>query len=153
MKISITDIPQPVYIAGPATGLPKFNYPAFAEAEELIAECGVMVINPTRIVNTPEEYAEITESVDGEYNLSSGKTWCDFVIPTVRSVIEDAGSLVFLQGWHNARGARLEAVAALLCGKPCFTYPHLVELTAVDIATTLVPDDLFIGNDVDGGEP
>ena len=151
MKIAITDLPQPVYIAGPMTGLPRFNYPAFAEAEELIAECGVSVFNPTKLTNTAGEYNEIMESEDGSYDFASGKTWSDFIIPSVKVIIDRAGSLVFLKGWQASRGARLEAVAALLCGKPCYTYPHLVELTAVDIATTLVPDDLFDG-DNDGGE-
>lgn len=151
MKIAITDLPQPVYIAGPMTGLPRFNYPAFAEAEELIAECGVSVFNPTKLTNTADEYNEIMNSPDGSYNFSSGKTWSDFIIPSIKVILDHAGSLVFLKNWQTSRGARLEAVSALLCGKPCYTYPHLVELTAVDIATTLVPDDLFDG-DNDGGE-
>lgn len=133
------------------TGLPRFNYPAFAEAEELIAECGVSVFNPTKLVNTADEYDEIMASVDGTYNFSNGKTWSDFIIPSVKVIIDRVGSLVFLKDWQTSRGARLEAVVAHLCGKPCYTYPHLVELTAVDIATTLVPDDLFDG-DNDGGE-
>jgi hypothetical protein len=151
VKLAITDLPQPVYIAGPMTGLPRFNYPAFAEAEELIAECGVSVFNPTKLVNTADEYDEIMASVDGTYNFSNGKTWSDFIIPSVKVIIDRVGSLVFLKDWQTSRGARLEAVVAHLCGKPCYTYPHLVELTAVDIATTLVPDDLFDG-DNDGGE-
>ena len=150
-KLAITDLPQPVYIAGPMSNLPQFNYPAFAEAEELISECGVIVLNPTKLVNTADEYDEIMSSVDGSYELSSGKTWSDFIIPSVKVIIDRVGSLVFLKGWQTSRGARLEAVTAMLCGKPCYTYPHLVELTAVDIATTLVPDDLFDGDTV-GGE-
>ena len=102
MKIAITDLPQPVYIGGPMTNLPRLNYPAFAEAEELIKECGVSVFNPTKLTNTADEYDAIMESEDGSYNFSSGKTWSDFIIPSIKVILDHAGSLVFLKNWQTS---------------------------------------------------
>ena len=37
-----------VYIAGPMTGLPDLNYPAFNAAEEALTAAGHAVLNPAR---------------------------------------------------------------------------------------------------------
>jgi hypothetical protein len=37
-----------LYIAGPMTGLPEFNYPAFNAAEGMLKAAGYEVLNPAR---------------------------------------------------------------------------------------------------------
>jgi len=41
--------PRSVYVAGPTTGLPEFNYAAFNAAEKSLAALGFIVLNPTSV--------------------------------------------------------------------------------------------------------
>ena len=78
------------YIAGPMSGLPDFNYPAFnAAAAQLRAE-GVQVINPA-------------ESDGG----STGKPWEFYMRLALRGLLE-CDAIVLLPGWEESRGARIE---------------------------------------------
>lgn len=80
-----------LYIAGPMTGLPEFNYPAFYRAAEHLAEVGIDSINPAR-----------SEGRDG------CKTWLDFMRAGIRDVA-DCDGIALLPGWQHSRGASLEA--------------------------------------------
>lgn len=48
-----------LYIAGPMTGLPDMNYPAFFHAEATLQERGYQTLNPARNENPdPDDYTE-----------------------------------------------------------------------------------------------
>ena len=79
-----------LYIAGPMTGLPEFNYPAFFDAAHRLEAVGVEPINPARI--------------DGREGCSS---WLDYMRASLRDVAECDGIAV-LPGWQDSRGAALE---------------------------------------------
>lgn len=82
------------YIAGPMTGIPEFNYPAFnAVAAQLRAE-GVEVVNPA-------------EQDSG----STGKPWDFYMRLGLRGLLE-CDAVVLLPGWKASRGARLERLIA-----------------------------------------
>lgn len=85
-----------IYICGPMTGLPEYNYPAFhAAAAELRAQ-GWHVVNPA-------ENAEPTA-------------------PQVRG----AALLALLPGWHQSRGAQAEVSLANDLGIPCYPLHEVV---------------------------
>lgn len=79
-----------VYIAGPMSGLPDFNYPAFFAAEKALRDAGHDPINPARS--------------EGREDC---KTWQDFMRAALRDVA-DADAIALLPGWHNSRGAAAE---------------------------------------------
>lgn len=79
-----------VYIAGPMTGLPEFNYPAFFAAAEALRAAGHDPINPAR-----------TDGRDG------CKTWLDYMRAALRDVA-DADGIALLPGWVESRGAAVE---------------------------------------------
>jgi len=79
-----------VYIAGPMTGLPDYNYPAFFAAEKALRELGYETINPAR-----------TEGREG------CKTWLDYMRAALRDVA-DADAIAMLPGWADSRGATVE---------------------------------------------
>jgi len=92
--ISPTDT---VYIAGPMTGQPLFNYPKFFGLAGLIAkEYGCRVLNPARQPNGMKyvEYLRLAEK--------------DIYQATV---------VVMLNGWEESYGAKLERTVALNRGK------------------------------------
>lgn len=79
-----------IYLAGPMTGLPEFNYPLFNEVAAQLRGQGCEVRNPA-------------ESDDG----SSGKSWEFYMRLALRQLLE-CDSMVLLPGWRQSRGARIE---------------------------------------------
>jgi len=100
-----------VYIAGPMTGLPDLNYPAFYAAEEALTAAGHAVLNPAR------------------NGTIVGNAWQQYMRLSIAQVLQ-AEAVALLPGWVNSRGARLErriatdlgllvgAVADFLGGEP-----------------------------------
>lgn len=78
-----------LYIAGPMTGLPNYNYEAFFKADLDLRLAGFEVENPART---------------GQHE---GWTWTDYVRCGIRQLTLCDG-IAMLKGWGNSRGARLE---------------------------------------------
>ena len=77
------------YIAGPMTGLPDFNFPAFhAKAAELRAS-GMEVVNPA------------------ELNPDAVKSWKQCMKEDIRELV-NCDVICPLPGWEKSRGASLE---------------------------------------------
>lgn len=121
-----------VYLAGPMTGLPQFNFPAFDAAARHLREQGYEVISPTEL-DSPEHRAAALASSDGridDYKNATGETWADLLARDVK-VIAEGGveAILVLPGWERSRGARLETfVGAALCGLTVHTYDPEVGL-------------------------
>ena len=79
-----------IYIAGPMSGRPEFDYPAFFRAADALAAVGHEPINPAR--------AEGREGC---------KTWLDYMRAALRD-IADADAVALLSGWGESRGATIE---------------------------------------------
>lgn len=86
-----------VYISGPMTGLPEFNYPAFNAAAGLLRGRGFEVVNPAE--------------------LATGNTWEWYMRQNIKDVC-DVDGLVLLEGWQNSKGAQLEVYIAKTLGMP-----------------------------------
>lgn len=113
-----------LYLAGPMSGIPQFNYPAFMEAADKLREEGYDVRNPAEL-DTPEVRAEAVASTDGMFNPDGalgGQTWGDFLKKDVKIIADEVDGVCLLPGWANSRGARLEAYVALTVQKPVFYY-------------------------------
>lgn len=116
----MNELPK-VYIAGPMTGYPQFNHPAFIDMAERLRAQGIEVISPAEL-DDPKIRAISMASVDGSIATieSHGMTWGDFLARDVKLLADDGiGAVVVLPGWEKSRGARLETfVANALCGLP-----------------------------------
>ena len=108
------------YLAGPMTGVPHFNYPLFVRAAaELRQTHDLTVMSPVELDQmSGEDIARAAmESPDGDLSKTAiAETWGDFVSRDLKFVVDHCDSIVFLDGWQKSRGARLEALAGLLCG-------------------------------------
>ena len=91
-----------LYVAGPMTGIPEFNYPAFNAAADELRERGYTVFNPTLDRTSPTEDPP-------------GMTWVDYMRAALAMVIK-ADGIALLPGWENSRGARLEVDVARALG-------------------------------------
>lgn len=88
-------MPRRIYIAGPMTGLPDFNYPAFnAEAARLRA-LGYHVENPAE---NPGQ-----------------QSWAAYMRVAIRQMLT-CDTIALLPGWEQSKGARLELSIARRVG-------------------------------------
>jgi len=92
-----------VYISGPMTGIPNFNYPAFGAAEARLRAAGFEVRNP----------------VDSEKFNDTGapQSWDWYMRHALRMVLE-SDAVGTLPGWSKSRGATLEINVAEALGMP-----------------------------------
>ena len=87
-----------VYIAGPMTGLPDLNFPAFhAEAGRLRA-LGYEVSNPAEI------------------NPDPAAKWQDCMFRDLAE-LDTCDAILMLHGWENSPGAQIEKLWAQRTGK------------------------------------
>lgn len=91
-----TSSPTPrhvVYVAGPMTGFPEMNYPAFDAAADQIRALGYDVLNP----------------VDTEQDNDTGQpqSW-DWYMRRALVMLVGATGVALLPDWHLSRGAQLE---------------------------------------------
>ncbi len=105
-----------IYLSGPMTGHPEHNYPAFHEAEKIVAERfpDATIENPARNFNGETGLPRDTYLREDLRNLAK----CD--------------GIVMLPGWYNSRGGRMEFLIACELDIPRWA---LVDTTLVEITT------------------
>ena len=87
-----------VYLSGPMTGLPDFNYPAFNREARIQAGHGRIVLNPASTIG-----------------LDSWE-WADWMRAALKLQME-ADVVHMLPGWRKSPGARIEHRLALILGQ------------------------------------
>lgn len=83
-----------LYIAGPMTGLPDLNYPAFNTAAEQLRAAGYQVTNPAENVLP-----------------MANPGWADYMAVSLEQV-KAADGLALLPGWTDSKGAWAEVGTA-----------------------------------------
>ena len=83
-----------IYIAGPMTGVPGFNYAAFKEAAQQLAACGHEVENPAANPKPESEH------------------WRDCMRQALRQLV-GCDAVALLPNWHTSRGAQIEMRLAI----------------------------------------
>jgi nucleoside 2-deoxyribosyltransferase len=113
-----------VYLAGPMTGYPKFNIPAFDSAAEFLRAEGFEVVSPAE-VDGPELRAVYLESTDGSHvGLEDRERPYDYYLDRDLDIIEtqDIEVIVTLPGWERSPGANREVGFALALGIPRYDF-------------------------------
>ncbi len=113
-----------IYLAGPMSNLPQFNFPAFYAASAELRSQGFEVVSPAELDDAEDKGAAL-KSVDGDPNNRAivKKTWGDFLARDVK-LLADQGieGIVFLPDWQKSKGAKLEAYVGLLQKFKFFTF-------------------------------
>jgi len=86
-----------IYVAGPMTGLPEYNFPAFNAAADRLRAEGWQVENPA------------------EHGHVEGADWADYLRWDI-SRITTCGAIYLLPGWPSSKGANLEVHIAGVLG-------------------------------------
>jgi hypothetical protein len=123
---------KPLYLAGPMTGIPQFNFPLFEVVARELRARGHLITSPHEN-DTPAVQAAAWASPDGKLDANgkiAGETWGDILARDVKLIADGVSGVVLLDNWHKSRGARLEAFVALLCGLPLHYFVDGVIFTA-----------------------
>jgi len=94
--------PKRIYIAGPMTGLPELNFPAFHAAAARLREAGWEAVNPA------ENFGGRTDMPRETYLRA------DIIL------LAQCGAIAMLPGWQESRGAKLEYLLARELGMPIY---------------------------------
>lgn len=84
-----------IYIAGPMTGIPEFNYPAFNAETKRLRALGYHVENPAE-----------NPTCDG---------WADYMRAAITQLVS-CNAIVLLPKWDTSKGAKLEYHIAMELG-------------------------------------
>lgn len=88
-----------IYIAGPMTGQPSFNYPAFFAAAAAWEALGWQVHNPA-----------VHDAIDAD-QMDPDEARAKFMRQDIEWVM-DSDAIAVLPGWWNSKGARVEVAIA-----------------------------------------
>lgn len=89
-----------IYIAGPMTGIPDLNFPAFHAAAARLRGIGHVAVNPAEI--NPDPVA----------------SWPVCMRQDIAKLVT-CDAVALLPGWEKSRGATLEHHIAQQLGMPC----------------------------------
>lgn len=102
-----------VYIAGPMSGYPEFNFPAFFEAADMLTAQGYKVWNPA---SKDSEIGVVTDKSyttgDDKQLMESGWDFRETYLWDCEKVIY-SDAIYMLKGWEKSAGARGEHAVAI----------------------------------------
>lgn len=126
------DVKKPrMYVAGPMTGIPYFNFPKFDAARDHYIQLGYEVFNPAdhdrSLLGKPKNWMPTDEHHDGQW-----KRWTIDNAPSLREMLgadlnwiaHQADAIVMLPGWENSRGANAEWALAKALDLNIRYYPN-----------------------------
>lgn len=90
-----------IYISGPMTGLPNFNYPKFNAVAAKLRAQGHRVYNPA-------EFPHDGDLEDFPLRMAFA-SYCNFICL-------EADTIYMLDGWEKSKGATVEHSLARVCG-------------------------------------
>lgn len=93
-----------IYIAGPMSGYPEFNFPAFFQAEHTLKRQGWTVFNPANKEAEKELDQEAFATGDHVKATAAGFNFRECYLWDVSKVIE-ADAIYMLKGWESSPGA------------------------------------------------
>ncbi|WP_333810768.1 dATP/dGTP diphosphohydrolase domain-containing protein [Timonella senegalensis] len=102
-----------VYIAGPMTGLPEFNFPAFDTARDKYST----QFSVTSPADHDREQGFDPTGLTGHENLADLGLSLEETLLWDLQRVADADGLILLKGWEKSSGARAELALAAALGK------------------------------------
>ncbi len=105
-----------IYVAGPMSGIPEFNFPAFFAAAEELEKDGWIVHNPAKKDEEATLDAEAVKLGDPVMAIEKGFDFREAYLWDVEKVIQSDG-IYMLNGWEQSPGARGEHAVAVAMQK------------------------------------
>ncbi len=106
-----------IYLAGPMSNIPYFNFPAFFEGERKLREQGFETIfNPAQ--SDVDTYGDFWKNCPtGSHEEAKGKdgtpiTYRDVLRKDLNWILDNAEAIAFLPGWEKSKGVKAEKALA-----------------------------------------
>lgn len=96
-----------LYLSGPMSGIPEWNFPEFNRIAKLLRSHGYDIVNPAENVH------------------NVGKEWHECLRYDIVQLVGCDG-IALMAGWHKSRGARLEFEIAERLGMVIHTVEELL---------------------------
>lgn len=129
LRIGVGKIDQPqVYLSGPMTAIPWFNFHAFEVCAEVLRDAGWFVYSPRE--NDAEKNVE--PNPDGK--LTGDHPAYKELMKLDLWQVCDSDAVIVMPGWEWSEGALLEVEVAHRVGVPVYTYLHQREVEAPERA-------------------
>lgn len=110
--------PEPlhIYLAGPMTGIPEFNFPAFHRKTAALRDLGHTVFSPAeRDLEKDRDFQVNNPGGDIELAVSHGFSLRAAMADDLAWICSYADAIYMLAGWEHSAGARAEwALASCL---------------------------------------
>lgn len=97
-----------IYLSGPMTGIPDYNYPEFRKAAKTLRDFGHVVFDPS-------------EAFEGRTDLPK-----EVYMRKDIEMLLQANVVALLEGWEGSKGAQLEVEVAKQCGIPIKMFSDLL---------------------------
>lgn len=110
------------YLAGPMSWIPQFNIPMFDRATDALRANRIEVFSPAELDSEAVRAAALLSKDGDPADVTSIETWGDMLARDVKLIADECGAVIFLDGWENSRGARLEAFVGILCDRKFYRY-------------------------------
>jgi len=106
-----------LYLAGPMSGLPSYNFPEFDEAAKHLRAAGHTVFNPAE--NDRENGFDAT-GLQGHEAAEHGFDLRTALKQDLSWICDHADGIALLPGWEESKGARAEVALAKALGIPAW---------------------------------
>lgn len=109
-----------VYLAGPMSGIPEFNFPEFARYAQMIRGWGLEVFSPAERdierhgvdISIGNERGDASVGIAAEVGLNIRQCLAD----DTAWICQHATHIALMPGWENSKGARAEHALAAAIG-------------------------------------
>lgn len=96
-----------VYLAGPMTGLPEYNFPAFMTAAAQLRAVGHYVFNPAEA--DLEKWGSMAE-------IEAKATYRECLRTDLNWILDHAEAIALLPGWEKSKGVAAELALSKALG-------------------------------------
>ena len=115
---------QKIYLAGPMSGIPEFNFPLFNATAKALRKLGHEVFNPAERDTERHGGVDISkgnatgsqEQAKTEHSFSLDEALAD----DCEYICRKSTAIYMLPGWENSKGARAEHALAFALGRQIF---------------------------------
>ena len=111
-----------LYIAGPMTGIPEYNFPAFDKAAEFLSFLGHEVFSPAQ---NDRDHGFEAAGLEGHEAEQLGFSLRRALKQDLSWICDHAEALVLLEGWERSKGVRAEMALAEALGIPKYELERL----------------------------